>query len=223
MVESSKQKEEKKDAALVKDKEQGVQEVEMTQNKHTRNVISPFINQSKTWEDEDLNIPEDLKDNIKKVLGFSMPSKIQAVAIPLIIGEVDKNICDLIAQSKNGSGKTGAFSIGTTLRVDRKILKPQVLVLAHERMISAQYADVYTQLCKYTEPPIHVSNYTVTYKSQGCHIVVSTIGTVQKEMNKRKVELDLSELKCVVIDEADFFFAKKEEIEAIQEFDKKYI
>ena len=47
--------------------------------------------------------------------------------------------------------------------------------------------------------------------------------TIQKEMNKRKVELDLSELKCVVIDEADFFFAKKEEIEAIQEFDKKYI
>jgi len=46
---------------------------------------------------------------------------------------------------------------------------------------------------------------------------------VHKEMNKRKVELDLSELKCVVIDEADLFFAKKEEIEVIQEFDKKYI
>ena len=101
-----------------------MQKVEMMKNKQSRNVISPFINQSKTWDDEDLNIPEDLKDNIKKLLGFSMPSKIQAVAIPLIIGEVDKNICDLIAQSKNGSGKTGAFAIGTTLRVDRKILKP---------------------------------------------------------------------------------------------------
>lgn len=42
-------------------------------------------------------------------------------------------------------------------------------------------------------------------------------------MRQKKVNLDLSELKCVVIDEADFFFAKKEEIEAIQEFDSKYI
>ena len=46
---------------------------------------------------------------------------------------------------------------------------------------------------------------------------------IQRAMGNRKVELDLSELKCVVIDEADFFFGKKEEIEAIQEFDKKYI
>ena len=46
---------------------------------------------------------------------------------------------------------------------------------------------------------------------------------IQKTMSNRKVELDLSELKCVVIPEADFFFSKKEEIEAIQEFDKKYI
>ena len=110
----------------------------------------------------------------------------------------------------------GAFSIGTTLRVDRKILKPQVLVLAYDGSLSAQIADVYTQLCKYTAPRIHVSNFTVTGKSQGCHIVVSTIGMVQKAMNSRKVELDLSELKCVVIPEADFFFYKKEEIEAIQ-------
>ena len=98
--------------------------MEIMQNKHTRNVISPFINQSKSWDDEDLSILPDLKKGIIEGLGFLKPSKIQAVAIPLIIGEVDKNICDLIAQSKNGSGKTGAFSIGTTMRVDRKILKP---------------------------------------------------------------------------------------------------
>ena len=46
---------------------------------------------------------------------------------------------------------------------------------------------------------------------------------IQKAMGNRKVELDLSELKCVVIPEADFFFSEKEEIEAIQEFDLKFI
>ena len=85
------------------------------------------------------------------------------------------------------------------------------------RELSQQISDVYTQLCKYTD--IKVSNFTVTGKSTGCHIVVSTIGKVKSAMGQRKVDLDLSELKCVVIDEADFFFAKKEEIEAIQEFD----
>ena len=39
---------------------------------------------------------------------------------------------------------------------------------------------------------------------------------VKKDLDKRANTLDLSELKCVVIDEADFFFAKKEDIEAIQ-------
>lgn len=42
-------------------------------------------------------------------------------------------------------------------------------------------------------------------------------------MRQRKNELDLSELKCVVIDEADFFFDKKDDIDAIKELDSKFI
>jgi ATP-dependent RNA helicase DDX19/DBP5 len=44
---------------------------------------------------------------------------------------------DLIAQSKNGSGKTGAFTIGSVLRVDPKIPKPQVLCICHVRELSS--------------------------------------------------------------------------------------
>jgi ATP-dependent RNA helicase DDX19/DBP5 len=51
------------------------------------------------------------------VLGFQKPSNIQSVAIPLIVAEP---YFDLIAQARNGSGKTGSFSIGSTLRVDPK-------------------------------------------------------------------------------------------------------
>lgn len=43
---------------------------------------------------------------------------------------------NLIAQSKNGSGKTGAFTIGTVLRVDPKIAKTQILVVCHIRELS---------------------------------------------------------------------------------------
>ena len=66
MVESSKQKEEKKDDALVKDNKQYcLKDLEMIQNKHIRNVIKPIINQSKEWDDEDLNIPRDLGYGIR--------------------------------------------------------------------------------------------------------------------------------------------------------------
>lgn len=46
---------------------------------------------------------------------------------------------------------------------------------------------------------------------------------MSKALTQRKVELDLSELKCIVIDEADFFFAKKEEADAIYDFNNKFI
>ena len=40
----------------------------------------------------------------------------------MIVKYNDENGCydDLIGQSKNGSGKTGAFTIGSLLRVDTK-------------------------------------------------------------------------------------------------------
>jgi superfamily II DNA/RNA helicase len=45
----------------------------------------------------------------------------------------NNDFINLVAQSKNGSGKTGAFTIGTVLRVDPKIQKTQVLVVCHIR------------------------------------------------------------------------------------------
>lgn len=174
-VEEEKKGHSQKHFNLKEDKDKGVEEVELIQNKHTRNIASPFINQSKSWDDPELAIPEDIKRNIIEELGFQKPSRIQANAIPLIIGK-DKEYEHLIAQSKNGTGKTGAFSVGSILRVDRKLLKPQVLVLAHVRELSQQIADVYCALTKGTD--IQVSNFTVTGKSEGCQIVVSTIGKI---------------------------------------------
>jgi len=53
-----------------------VHEVELMQNKHIRNTASPFINQSKTWDDEELGISAELKKNIIEELGFLKPSRI---------------------------------------------------------------------------------------------------------------------------------------------------
>jgi superfamily II DNA/RNA helicase len=94
-------------------------------------------------------------------------------------------------------------------------------VLAHVRELAQQIADVYSALTKNTE--IQVSNFTVTGKCEGCQVVVSTIGKIQNDFKSRKPQIDLSQLKCIVIDEADFFFQKKEEIDAIKEIDSKHI
>ena len=115
----------------------------------------------------------------------------------------------MIAQSKNGSGKTGAFSIGSILRVDPAVIKPQILVVAHVRELSSQIADVYSKLCKYTD--ISVTNFTQTGQTEGHHVIVTTLGKLDNNLKKRgnKGKLDLSQLKCFVVDETDVFFGEQ--------------
>jgi len=39
----------------------------------------------------------------------------------------------LIAQAKNGAGKTGSFVIGSVLRIDRAVKDTQILMVCHTR------------------------------------------------------------------------------------------
>lgn len=168
---------------------------------------SPFLHKQRTWEDEDhMTIPKDILKGIVEELGFLSPSIIQGVAIPMITRK-DENgeHINLIAQSKNGSGKTGAFTIGTVLRVDPKVQKTQVLVVCHIRELSQQIADVYEKITKFTD--ITVSNFTNSGKANDAHIVVTTLGALKNGLTGRKQSFDLSQLRCLVIDEVDFFFS----------------
>ena len=80
------------------------------------------------------------------------------------------------------------------------------MVVAHVRELSSQIADVYTRLCKYTN--INVSNLTTSGVVEGCHIIVTTLGKLANVLKKRgnTGKLDLSALKCFVVDETDVFF-----------------
>ena len=55
----------------------------------------------------------------------------------------DGNYMNVIAQSKNGSGKTGAFAVAAALRVDRKNPNVQVIVLGHTRELVNQIYTVF--------------------------------------------------------------------------------
>ena len=67
----------------------------------------------RTWDD--LMIKQKLLENIHKI-NWTVPTKIQSLTIMLI--SQGKNIA---AQSKNGTGKTGAFVIGTLNRIDKDL------------------------------------------------------------------------------------------------------
>jgi superfamily II DNA/RNA helicase len=47
--------------------------------------------------------------------------------------DADGHYMNVIAQSKNGSGKTGTFAIAAALRVDRKDPHVQIVVIGHTR------------------------------------------------------------------------------------------
>ena len=96
--------------------------------------------------------------------------------------------------------------MGSVLRIDPAVIKPQVLVVAHVRELSSQIANVYTKLCKYTN--INVTNFTITNQVDGVHVVVTTLGKLANNLKKRgnSGKLDLSQLKCFVVDESDVFF-----------------
>ena len=145
------------------------EEVELTQNKWIANVASPFLNKSKDWDDKEaFGIPEDIAKNIVDELGFKFPSKIQSATIPMIS---DPKRQSIIAQGKNGVGKTGAFTIGSVLQIDRENPNTQIIAIAHVRELVNQIASVYEKIVKGTG--ITVSNYSDPVKTPGQIIVVS--------------------------------------------------
>lgn len=61
---------------------------------------------NKTWND--FALKEQLKSNLINILRFDVPTQIQAESIPVIIE--GKN---LLAQGKNGEGKTACYVLGS--------------------------------------------------------------------------------------------------------------
>jgi hypothetical protein len=60
---------------LATEEEGNKEEVEIVNNKYAANLVHPFLNQLKSWENEDdFSIPDDILENIKNELGFIKPS-----------------------------------------------------------------------------------------------------------------------------------------------------
>ena len=110
--------------------------------------------------------------------------------------------------AQTGTGKTAAFSLPILARTQPDLNAPQVLVLAPTRELAQQVAEAVKSYSKYL-PGINVSAiYGGTdYGSQlrelkrGPQWVVGTPGRVMDHL--RRGTLNLSDIKAVVLDEAD--------------------
>jgi ATP-dependent RNA helicase DeaD len=136
-------------------------------------------------------------------IGYSEPSPIQKAAIPeLMLGR------DLVGQAQTGTGKTAAFALPLLAGLDAEQRKPQVLVLAPTRELALQVAESFNSYAAQLPQVRTVAVYggadfrdQIHHLRRGAQIVVGTPGRVMDHM--RQGTLDLSELRSLVLDEAD--------------------
>lgn len=136
-------------------------------------------------------------------LGYEQPSAIQAQAIPLLLGGGN-----LLGTAQTGTGKTAAFALPLLSKLKTSQRKPQILVLAPTRELAIQVAEAFQTYARYMKGfhvlPVYGGQDIrgqLRALSRGADVVVGTPGRLIDHINRRT--LDLSELKAVVLDEAD--------------------
>jgi len=138
-----------------------------------------------------------------EAIGYQEPSPIQKAAIPeLLLGR------DLVGQAQTGTGKTAAFALPMLAALDPAERKPQVLVLAPTRELALQVADAFNSYATHLSGVRTLAIYggadfrgQIHQLKRGVQIVVGTPGRVMDHM--RQGTLDLSNLRALVLDEAD--------------------
>ena len=136
-------------------------------------------------------------------LGYETPTTIQAETIPHILAGRD-----LLGQAQTGTGKTAAFALPLLSRIDIKLKKPQVLVLAPTRELAIQVAESFkgyaARIKGFNVLPVYGGQAYAGQLNQlkrGVHVIVGTPGRLM-DLMKRGV-LDLTHIMTLVIDEAD--------------------
>lgn len=154
------------------------------------------------WDDDNL----DMKRNVLRgvyAYGFDEPSPIQQKSIISVLKGRD-----IIAQAQSGTGKTGAFTIASLNKVDKKKKTTQVVILSPTRELATQTYEVIeniNQFYKITSKLLVGGTSSEediqSIKQEIPQIVVGTPGRFH-DMLKRGV-INSKTIKLFVLDEAD--------------------
>lgn len=176
-------------------------------NKH---VEQNELHSQQTWEE--LGVNENLIKGLYD-MNFVKPSKIQAVSYDICINKGKGK--HLIAQSQNGTGKTGAFCVPLLSKIDENLNEVQGIILAHNREMINQIGSILKKIAKYTKITVEENHRDKDIKK--AHVVVCTAaGFAKLFLEQRKFKLD--SVRTLVIDEADFQMKNDGSIKNIQQF-----
>ncbi|MDG5767054.1 DEAD/DEAH box helicase [Balneolales bacterium ANBcel1] len=136
-------------------------------------------------------------------MGFEAPTKIQEVAIPVILTGRD-----VAGQAQTGTGKTAAFAIPALQRIDTSSKHVQVIVMCPTRELAVQVTGEFIKLSKFIKgvqvTPVYGGQpiqRQIRMIREGTQIVVGTPGRVIDHLKRGTLKLD--HLEMVVLDEAD--------------------
>lgn len=150
---------------------------------------------------KDYHLSDELLKSIS-LLNFNSPTKVQEQVIPAILEKKD-----VIIKSQTGSGKTAAFAIPICQLLDWNENKPQALVITPTRELALQVREDIFNLGRferlkvaavYGKAPFHLQMKELKQKT---HAVVGTPGRMIDHIERNT--LDISNIKYLVIDEAD--------------------
>lgn len=136
------------------------------------------------------------------LMRYTEPTKIQKEVIPAALAGKD-----IAAKSQTGTGKTAAFAIPVCEKIRWEENLPQALVLEPTRELAVQVRDeiFYIGRKKRIKVPAVFGGFPIDKQiltlRQKSHIVVGTPGRVMDHI--RRDSLKLSQVGCLVIDEAD--------------------
>lgn len=147
-----------------------------------------------------------LRDEIIKAindLGYESPSPIQQKTIPLLLENKD-----IVGQAQTGTGKTAAFALPVLHNIEVKSTEIQALILTPTRELAIQVAEAFHSYAKHLGRvrvlPIYGGqsiSQQIRHLRGGVQIIVGTPGRVMDHI--RRETIDISNLKAVVLDEAD--------------------
>ncbi len=173
-----------------------------TMNSEMSNISEIIQDELKAYESFDLM---GLNDNLVRGIyayGFENPSKIQQRAIVPMSKHTD-----ILAQSQSGTGKTGAFTIGSVSVIDTSIKAPQVLVICPTRELAQQTERVARAIGSYIDLKVlsatggNQIRSDVTALKSGAQFIVGTPGRIYDLI--RRGDMSIEHIKYVVLDEAD--------------------
>ena len=164
--------------------------------------INPDDFTFESWDDEEVNLNKKLLRGIYSY-GFEKPSPIQKKAvIPMVLKK------DVIAQAQSGTGKTGAFTVGTIQLVDHTKDCVQAIIISPTRELSKQTYDVLKSISTLLKTKVKLliggtstEQDIKDLRENVPQIIVGCPGRIH-DMARRKY-FDTKTVELIVLDEAD--------------------